>query len=113
MIAKWKKFRKNATKIINLQWGETFCENTCKQEKKLENAEVESIDDESTDSDHTLTNDKSTSKSYPLKGYFGISKGKLKKLNEKFGRVSNNFVIGECTKIKKVEKVNIGNLSNK
>ncbi|KAL8134561.1 hypothetical protein AgCh_009543 [Apium graveolens] len=42
-----------------------------------------------------------------------ISKGKLAKLNEKYGSVTKNFVSGESSKTKDARKVNIGHLSMK
>ena len=50
------------------------------------------INDLSTNNDHPLINDLSMDESYPLKGRIAVDKKNLKKLNEKFGPVSKNFV---------------------
>ena len=74
---------------------------------------VVSEGDDSMDNDHPLINKPSTDKSYPLKERTAVDKQKLKKLNDKFGPVSKNFVTGEGSKNKEVDRDNIGHLSNK
>ncbi|KAL8115537.1 hypothetical protein AgCh_022150 [Apium graveolens] len=62
----------------------------------------------STDSDYLLKDKGSMDKIYPSKEL--INSPKLEKLNEKYGPVRNNFVIGECSKDK---QQNIGHIFNK
>lgn len=42
-----------------------------------------------------------------------IKDNTLKNLNKKYGSLSKNFVVGDCSNSKKIEKANIVNLSNK
>ncbi|KAK1387902.1 hypothetical protein POM88_016080 [Heracleum sosnowskyi] len=94
VIAKWKDSRNVATNIINVQGMESFCEQSWKKNKEKLGYAVETLESETestNNNDHLLKVDMSTE--------------------------CKNFVQGESSKSKKVEKpverANVGHLSNK
>ncbi|KAK1373166.1 hypothetical protein POM88_029359 [Heracleum sosnowskyi] len=129
VIAKWKDSRNVATNIINVQGMESFCEQSWKKKKEklgyagetLE-SETESTNnndnlskvDMSTECRVSLTDEPSTDQAVSLTEK---RKEELTRLNNKYGPVTKNFVQGESSKSKKVEKpierANVGHLSNK
>ncbi|KAK1401563.1 hypothetical protein POM88_001168 [Heracleum sosnowskyi] len=105
VIAKWKDSRNVASNIINVQESETESTNNNDHMLKVDTStefKVSLTDEPSTDQAVSLTEKK---------------KEELTRLNNKFGPVTKNFVQGESSKSKKVEKpverANVGHLSNK
>lgn len=112
-IARWNDSKNIATNIIKVQGMDTFYKGSVKKEKEKLDIEDLGADYASTDNDHPLIGDSSTDETHPLKHTTSVSKEKLEKLNKKYGPINKNFVHGDCSKTKSVEKVNIGHLSNK
>ncbi|KAL8119671.1 hypothetical protein AgCh_016965 [Apium graveolens] len=89
-------------------------DNKKKQDQELVDGlskDVESADDEAypiKDKAHPLKFD-----SHPLNEKKTINKGKLAKLNKKYGSITKNFVQGESSKAKDASRVNVGHLSMK
>jgi len=129
VIAKWKDARNVATNIINVQGMESFCEQSWKKNKEKLGYVGETLESETESTnkdDHELEVDISTECPIPLTDQPSTDqdvsltkekKEKLTRLNDKYGPVTKNFVQGESSKTKKVEKpverANVGNLSNK
>ncbi|KAK1387194.1 hypothetical protein POM88_015372 [Heracleum sosnowskyi] len=129
VIAKWKDARNVATNIINVQGMESFCEQSWKKNKeKLGYAveTLESVSESTNNNDHLLKVDMSTECTVSLTDEPSTDqvvsltekrKEELTRLNNKYGPVTKNFVQGESSKSKKVEKpverANVGHLSNK
>ncbi|KAK1395993.1 hypothetical protein POM88_005856 [Heracleum sosnowskyi] len=112
VIARWNDSRNVATNIFKVQGMDTFCKESLNKDKKKLDVVIEDLgaDDASTDSDHPLKDNSSTDESPMLKHTTSVSK---EKLNKKYGPTNKNFVQGECSNSRKVEKFNIGHLSNK
>ena len=117
LIARWGKSREVVSEIIKVQGIKSFhkdSESNKNKEEEIQKLDCETCSDsESTDSDHPLTVEPSTDESYPLTEGKSVSKSKLKNLDGKYGSLSKNFVLGESSKINKVESGNIGHLSKK
>jgi hypothetical protein len=129
LIAKWKDSRNVATNIINVQGMESFCEQSWKKNKEKLGYVGETLESETestNNNDHLLKVDMSTECTVSLTDEPSTDqavsltekrKNELTRLNNKYGPVTKNFVQGESSKSKKVEKpverANVGNLSNK
>ncbi|KAK1401705.1 hypothetical protein POM88_001310 [Heracleum sosnowskyi] len=129
VIAKWKDSRNVASNIINVQGVESFCEQSWKKNKEKLGYAVETLESESestNNNDHLLKVDMSTECKVSLTDEPSTNqavsltekrKEELTRLNNKYGPVTKNFVQGESSKSKKVEKpverANVGHLSNK
>ena len=102
-----------SVQIAKVQGIETFCEDSWKKNKmKMDKDAVvdASMDEGSTDNEsHPLKQDDHPlkDKAHQLKETTDSEKIKLKKLNNKYGSVSKNFVKGESSKSTESSEVNI------
>ncbi|KAK1364655.1 hypothetical protein POM88_040216 [Heracleum sosnowskyi] len=129
VIAKWKDSRNVASNIINVQGMESFCKQSWKKNKEKLGYAGETLESETestNNNDHMLKVDMSTECKVSLTDEPSTNqavsltqkkKEELTRLNNKYGHVTKNFVQGESSKSKKVEKpverANVGHLSNK
>ncbi|KAL8099891.1 hypothetical protein AgCh_032226 [Apium graveolens] len=91
-----------------------------KKKEKLESnlvegllTDVDSTDDEGYPSDNKKGYPSSDINPHPSTVSKPVSKAKLAKLNEKYGLVSDNFVPGESSQVKKEKRANIGHMTVK
>ncbi|KAL8101500.1 hypothetical protein AgCh_033412 [Apium graveolens] len=116
VIKAWKSSRDVHTQIAKVQGIESFCEEAWKKSKeKLDPGWIEglSTDVDSKDNKDYPSKDKRNYPSkdkepHPSNERKPISKAKLSKLNEKYGSVSKNIVIGESSQVKEIKRVNYG-----
>ncbi|KAL8114230.1 hypothetical protein AgCh_021184 [Apium graveolens] len=121
VIKAWKSSRDVHAQITKVQGVESFCDAAWKKSKeKLESnlverllIDVDSTDDESHPSDNQKDYPSSDTNPHLSAISKPVSKAKLAKLNEKYGSVSKNLVLGESNQVRKEKKVNVGHMSIK